>query len=77
MLPFPVTSPQTERSHEGIRFVDVCQRTEREEERVRLRNIRTGRIGLTFVCTMEGETIQVELENGEMDSWLPGDCEEA
>ncbi len=58
-------------------FVDVCQRTERKEERVRLRNIRTGQIGLSFGCTMEGETIQVELENGEMDSWPPGDCEEA
>lgn len=58
-------------------FVDVCQRTERKDERVRLRNTRTGQIGLTFGCTMEGETIQVELENGEMDSWPPEECEEA
>jgi hypothetical protein len=58
-------------------FVDVCQRTERKDERVKLRNIRTGRIGLSFGCTMEGETIQVELDNGEMDSWPPEDCEEA
>jgi hypothetical protein len=58
-------------------FVDVCQRTERKDERVRLRNTRTGQIGLTFGCTMEGETIQVELESGELDSWVKGDCEEA
>jgi len=58
-------------------FVDVCERTERKDERVKLRNIRTGQIGLTFGCTMEGETIQVELDNGEMDSWAPEECEEA
>jgi hypothetical protein len=55
----------------------VCERTERKEERVRLRNVKTGQIGLTFGCTMEGKTIQVELENGELDSWSPEDCEEA
>ena len=58
-------------------FVDVCQRTEHKEERVLLRNTRTGQIGRTFGCTMEGETIQVELESGELDSWAKGDCEEA
>jgi hypothetical protein len=58
-------------------YVDVCQRTERKDERVRLRNTRTGQFGLTFGCTMEGETIQVELESGELDSWAKGDCEEA
>ena len=58
-------------------FVDVCQRTERKDERVKLRNIRSGQVGITFGCTMEGETIQVELDNGEMDSWPPEDCEEA
>jgi len=58
-------------------FVDVCERTERKDERVKLRNIRTGQVGLTFGCTMEGETIQVELDNGEMDSWAPEECEEA
>ncbi|MCM2358354.1 MAG: hypothetical protein NDI77_09410 [Geobacteraceae bacterium] len=55
----------------------VCDRTERKEERVRLRNLKTGEIGLSFGCTMEGATIQVELENGELDSWSPEDCEEA
>jgi formylmethanofuran dehydrogenase subunit C len=33
-------------------------------------------VGLTFGCTMEGETIQVELENGTLDSWLTAECEE-
>jgi hypothetical protein len=57
--------------------VDVCERTERKEERVRLRNLKTGQTGLTFGCTNEGGTIQVELESGELDSWDPADCEEA
>ncbi len=58
-------------------FADVCQRTERKDERVRLRNTKTGQIGLTFGCTIEGETIQVELADGSMDSWPPEECEEA
>ena len=56
--------------------IKVCERTERKEERVKLRNVRTGEIGLTFGCTIEGQTIQVELDNGEFDSWEPTDCEE-
>ncbi|WP_298271167.1 hypothetical protein [Geobacter sp.] len=56
--------------------VQVCQRTERKEERVKLRNMKTGEIGLTFGCTEAGETIQVQLENGQLDSWDPADCEE-
>lgn len=56
--------------------VNVCERTERKEERVKLRNLKTGDIGLTFGCTESGETIQVELENGQLDSWDPVDCEE-
>ena len=55
---------------------DVCVRTEHKDERVRLKNTRTGEIGLTFGCTAEGNTIQVELEDGSMDSWLPDECEE-
>ncbi len=58
-------------------FTTVCNRTERKDERVRLRNVKTGQIGFTFGCTIEGETIQVELENGELDSWSPEECEEA
>ncbi len=56
---------------------DVCERTERKDERVRLKNLKTGEVGLTFGCTTEGGTIQVELENGTLDSWNPADCEEA
>ncbi|SNB47766.1 hypothetical protein [Geobacter sp. DSM 9736] len=55
----------------------VCNRTERKDERVRLRNIKTGDIGLAFQCTPPGETIQVELEDGSLDSWPATDCEEA
>jgi len=57
-------------------YSNVCNRTEHKGERVRLRNTRTGAIGLTFGCTMEGVTIQVELENGELDSWPSDECEE-
>ena len=57
-------------------YTEVCDRTERKDERVTLRNTKTGQIGLTFGCTMEGETIQVELENGQLDSWEPAECEE-
>ena len=58
-------------------YSEVCNRTERKDERVRLRNLKTGQVGLTFGCTIEGQTIQVELENGELDSWSPEDCEQA
>ena len=58
-------------------YGSVCNRTEHKEERVRLRNTRTGQVGFTFGCTMEGETIQVRLESGELDSWERGECEEA
>ncbi len=57
-------------------YVDVCERTERKDERIRLRNTRTGAVGLTFGCTLDGETVQVELESGELDSWSPNECEE-
>ncbi len=56
--------------------VDVCQRTEHKDERVKLKNKKTGEIGLTFGCTTEGGTIQVELPDGTMDSWTPDECEE-
>jgi len=54
----------------------VCNRTEHKEDHVRLRNTRTGAIGFSFGCTQEGGTIQVRLENGELDSWESGECEE-
>jgi hypothetical protein len=57
-------------------YVDVCERTERKDERIRLRNIKTGVVGLIFGCTTDGVTVQVELESGELDSWSPDECEE-
>jgi hypothetical protein len=56
--------------------VAVCQRTDRKEERVRLRNRRTGATALTNFCTTEGGTIQVQLDDGTLDSWLAEECEE-
>ncbi|BDV41182.1 hypothetical protein GURASL_01050 [Geotalea uraniireducens] len=56
--------------------VGVCERTEHKEERVRIRNRLTGEIGYSFGCTEEGGTIQVELEDGQLDSWVATDCEE-
>ena len=58
-------------------FSSVCNRTEHKEERVRLRNSRTGQIAFSFGCTTEGATIQVQLESGELDSWPRDECEEA
>jgi hypothetical protein len=55
----------------------VCNRTERKEERVKLRNVKTGDIGFAFSCTPSGETIQVEMEDGTLDSWPAAECEEA
>ncbi|MBT1074039.1 hypothetical protein [Geobacter grbiciae] len=56
--------------------VAVCERTERKEERVKVRNLKSGEIGYTSFCTEAGETIQVTLENGQFDSWVYADCEE-
>lgn len=56
--------------------VSVCERTEHKEERVKIRNRQTGEIGYSSFCTEEGGTIQVELENGQLDSWVATDCEE-
>lgn len=55
----------------------ISGRTEHKDERVRLRNLKTGQFGLAFGCTYEGDTIQVELEDGTLDSWASADCEEA
>ena len=56
--------------------VYVCERTEHKEERVQLKNLKTGDIGLSFGCTTEGGTIQVELPDGSLDSWVSEECEE-
>lgn len=58
-------------------FSSVCNRTEHKDEKVKVRNSRTGQVGYTFGCTTEGETVQVQLENGEFDSWSKDECDEA
>lgn len=54
----------------------VCNWTERREEHLPLRNLKSGQIGYSFGCTYAGETIQVRLENGELDSWDRRECTE-
>ena len=57
-------------------YENVCYRTEQRDEHVALRNMKNGQFGYSFGCTMEGNTIQVKLENGELDSWSKADCRE-
>ena len=57
-------------------YKSVCYRTEQREDPVQLINLRTGIKGTTFGCTFAGETVQVRLENGELDSWERGECSE-
>lgn len=52
----------------------VCYLTEQRDEPVYLVNLRTGDKGTSFGCTREGETIQVRLDNGELDSWARSEC---
>lgn len=54
---------------------EICDTTERREQRVTVRNRNTGEIGLSYGCTMEGDTVQVELPDGSLDSWPEDDCE--
>ncbi|ACH37758.1 hypothetical protein Gbem_0732 [Citrifermentans bemidjiense Bem] len=54
---------------------EICDTTERKEQRVRVKNTRTGEIGLSYGCTIEGDTVQVELSDGSLDSWPEDDCE--
>lgn len=57
-------------------YDQVCYRTEQQEEHVPLRNVRNGEVGFSFGCTRGGETVQVTLTNGELDSWSRDDCME-
>ena len=57
-------------------YEKVCYLTEQHEENIPLRNLKTGEIGLTFGYTQEGHTVQVRLENGELDSWVSEECME-
>lgn len=54
----------------------VCYWTERREEPVLLKNMRTGETGMSFGCTNAGETVQVRLGSGELDSWERAECSE-
>ncbi len=54
---------------------EICDTTERKEQRVTVRNKNTGEIGLSYGCTIEGDTVQVELPDGSLDSWPEDDCE--
>ncbi|HBA88284.1 MAG TPA: hypothetical protein DCZ75_09935 [Geobacter sp.] len=54
---------------------EICDTTERREQRVQVRNKISGEVGLSFGCTIEGDTVQVELPDGSLDSWPEDDCE--
>ena len=57
-------------------YDQVCYRTEQREEGVMLQNLKTGETGISFGCTYAGETVQVRLANGELDSWERLECSE-
>lgn len=65
-----------EKGMQTKQYDHVCNWTERREEHLPLRNLKSGQIGYSFGCTYAGETIQVRLENGELDSWDRRDCTE-
>ena len=57
-------------------YQEVCYRTEQRDEGVVLKNLKTGEKGVSFGCTFAGETVQVRLDNGELDSWERKECSE-
>lgn len=59
------------------KYEQVCYRTEQRDEQVLLRNIKNGQVGYSFGCTSEGETVQVRLTDGTLDSWSRRECREA
>lgn len=60
----------------GTQYDVVCYRTEQREEHVPLRNMKSGEVGYSLGCTYGGDTVQVILENGELDSWGKEECTE-
>lgn len=62
---------------ETNQYDSVCYRTEQRDEMVRLTNLRTGAKAVSLGCTYSGETVQVRLDNGELDSWERWECIEA
>lgn len=59
-----------------VDYDKVCYRTEQQEESVPLRHLKTGQIGYSIGCTKSGETIQVRLGDGELDTWSRDECTE-
>jgi hypothetical protein len=59
------------------KYEQVCYRTEQRDEQVLLRNLKNGQVGYSFGCTSEGETVQVRLVDGTLDSWSRRECREA
>jgi hypothetical protein len=72
----PETSRREEDAMRENEYKRVCYSTEQREDNVLLRNIKTGDIGHSFGCTYEGETVQIRLPNGELDSWSRDECVE-
>lgn len=60
-----------------VKYSQVCYRTEQRDEAVLLRNMKSGKAGYSFGCTSEGETVQVRLMDGSLDSWPRNECTEA
>jgi len=58
------------------KYDQVCYRTEQRDENVLLRNLKDGQTGYTFGCTSAGETVQVRLPDGGLDSWNREECTE-
>lgn len=54
----------------------VCYMTEQRGDQVSLRNLKSGRVGYSFGCTQEGETVQIRLPDGGLDSWGREECVE-
>lgn len=55
-------------------YEQVCYRTEQRDENVPLRNLRNHQLGYSFGCTQAGETVQVRLADGGLDSWGRDEC---
>jgi len=60
----------------GSEYSSVCYRTDQHDERVPLRNLKTGELGYSFECSYEKEGISVELSEGGMDTWGREECVE-
>ena len=58
------------------KYEQVCYRTEQRDEFVTLHNLKNGKKGYSFGCTNAGETVQVRLPDGTLDSWSRDECTE-